>query len=100
VIDEKLLCFQAENYFQTKQYQKAEETYEIACNIVPSRFFPKYYLMNFYIKTNNSVKSIEVANKIIQMPEKISNDQSQLIKLSAKLIIDSLTNSHHLKSIQ
>ena len=38
VIDEKLLCFQAENYYQTKQFDKAEAAYKLACNIVPSRF--------------------------------------------------------------
>ena len=46
--------------------------------------------MNFYIKTKNKGKAIEVAHTIMTMPEKIPNDQSQLIKLSAKVAIDSL----------
>ncbi len=94
VIDEKLLCFQAENYYQTKQWAKAEETYKFANNIVPSRFFPKQFLMDFYLKSGNNQRAIDIGRKIIDMPEKIPNNESQQIKLTAQYLIDSLRKSH------
>ena len=94
VIDEKNLCFQAENYYQTGDWQKAEEAYILACNMVPSRLFPKYYLLDFYTKTHNNNKAIETADKIVIMPEKISNEQSRLIKLTTKTILDSLQSGY------
>lgn len=90
VIDEKLLCFQGENYYQTKQWDKAETAYIFACNIVPSRFFPKYYLMEFYLKTGNNLEAKQVGQKIVAMPEKIPSIESRQIKSRAKYLVDSL----------
>ncbi len=90
VIDEKLLCFQAENYYQTKQFDKTEAAYILACNIVPSRFFPKFFLMDYYIKTGSNAKAIEIGQKMMTMPEKIPNQESRQVKSTVKHLVDSL----------
>ena len=90
-VDEKLLCFQAENYYQINRFVDAEQAYFSACNMVPSRFFPKYFLMVFYINTRSNQKAIDIGKKILEMPEKKRDNQSIQIKLSTEFLIDSLT---------
>ena len=90
-IDEKLLCFQAENYYQLKRFLEAENLYLQACNLVPSRFFPKYFLMLFYINTNDDKKAISMGKEIIEMREKKRNNASIQIKQSTRFLIDSLS---------
>jgi O-antigen polymerase len=92
-IDEKMLCFLAESYYQKGNYVQAEKNYLLAVYIVPSRFFPKYFLMNFYQKINRISDAKKWANTIINMPIKIESAEVFQIKKEAKQVLESSIKS-------
>jgi O-antigen polymerase len=86
-IDEKMLCFLAESYYKKGNNIEAEKNFLLAVYVVPSRFFPKYFLMNFYEKTNKIDEAKKWANIIINMPVKLESSEVYQIKKEANRLL-------------
>ncbi len=72
------ICYQKE-----KDYNKAEEKYIQASNMVPTRILPSYHLFNLYKEIGNEYKAKEYANKILSMKVKVVN--STVIRIRAEM---------------
>jgi O-antigen ligase len=59
---------------------KAQEYYELAASVCPAKFIPRWYLLNFYIKTGQQNKAKLLAKSIISYPEKIRSLETVTIK--------------------
>lgn len=77
-------------YEYIKDYQMAEESYRKACDMVPSKIFPKYQLCNFYLRTNQLGKARKTAIAILHAPIKIKSTATDQIQGKMEKIIDSL----------
>lgn len=62
----------------------AEKTYLHACDLVPSRLFPKYFLMNYYTRKSQTRKAKEVAKVIISSSVKVHSAESNSIIMAAQ----------------
>jgi hypothetical protein len=90
VIDEKILCFQAENYTRLGAYERAEVCYLTACNIVPSRFYPKFFLFEFYEKIGKKNEAEKIGRTILEMPVKIPHEQVDIIREQVRISLDEM----------
>ena len=87
-IDEKMFCFLAESYYQKGNYAEAEKNYLLAVYAVPSRFFPKYFLMLFYEKMDRINDAKYWADFIVNMPVKVKSSEAFQIKNEAKRVLN------------
>ncbi|WP_168927997.1 O-antigen ligase family protein [Chitinophaga terrae (ex Kim and Jung 2007)] len=67
-------------YQRLHQKEKAYHHFQMACNMVPNRFLPKYYLFLFYVSNRNFESAMALKEKINSMPVKIPSRQIELIK--------------------
>lgn len=67
-------------YLSQQDFLKAIMHYEIAMNIQPNRFTPKYLLMNLYIQQKDKFNAIKYANYIVQLKEKVPSRTTKSIK--------------------
>lgn len=74
-------------YEATGDYQKAEESYLTASNMVPNKFTSKYLLAKFYLNTKQFKKSAALAEHILAMPVKIPSQEVTDIKKGSALIL-------------
>ncbi|MBC8054226.1 MAG: O-antigen ligase family protein [Sphingobacteriaceae bacterium] len=70
-----------------KSYSDAEEAYREASLIIPSRMYPKYLLVKLYQETNQLAEAIAMANEILQLKAKASDEISKRIKLEMKMFL-------------
>lgn len=78
-----LYLYLASNNEVLGNFSKAEHYYRLASDIVPSKFRPKQYLLQFYITTKNWKKASKLAEEIIKFPVKIPSPEVQSIKSNA-----------------
>lgn len=74
-------------YEATGDYQKAEESYLTASNMVPNKFTSKYFLAKFYLNTKQFKKSAVLAEHILAMPVKIPSQEVTDIRKGSELIL-------------
>lgn len=65
---------------QLKQYAQAEQAYQIAAGITPSRLYPKYLLAKLYIEAQQTEKALKMARLIVNTKEKIATTAGTEIK--------------------
>lgn len=59
------------NYQALKDYQRAEQNFKTAANIVPNRLYPYYLLTKLYAEWNNTEKMVRTARIVLQKEPKI-----------------------------
>lgn len=74
-------------YKADKQYTKAEFAYAKAYNMIPVRFYPLYLLAKLFDESNQKVKAINIANKVLQKEIKVPSTAIKEIQLEMKKII-------------
>lgn len=72
-----LYLYLGKAYEATGRLQQAERSFLYASNMIPHRFYPKYFLHQIYIKQKRFDKARETALEIVNMPIKV---ESQVIK--------------------
>jgi tetratricopeptide (TPR) repeat protein len=60
-------------YKNLHQYQKAEDAYLMAYNMVPNRLYPIYLLAKLYHETGQSAKFEEMADRVIKNQPKVNS---------------------------
>lgn len=68
------------NNLNLKNYVQAENDFQTASFMIPSRLLPRYKLMNLYISTNREVMAIEMAKNIIKLPLKTNSQEARYMK--------------------
>ncbi len=71
-------------YFQMGNYDKAEFSFFNALHIVPSKIFPRYYLVKVYERQGRATDAIEMAKDILKMGEKVPTAIGNSIMLEMK----------------
>ena len=74
----------ASNYFNVGQYAQSEIYYKTAAYMCPNRFVPLWGLLSIYKTTNNKLKAIEVADRILKKDIKVPSQNVNEIKGMAK----------------
>ncbi|MEY8587347.1 O-antigen ligase family protein [Phocaeicola sartorii] len=69
-----------DNYKEIQEYKKAESVYLKAVHALPSKLYPKYLLVKLYRESSQYEKAFNVADEIIQMPEKVKTMLGKEIK--------------------
>jgi O-antigen ligase len=90
--DSNIYIYLGKAYFETGQYQKAENCFEHAYNIVPTKIFPLYNLVKVYQKTNRPQKALNLAGTIIEMGEKVKTDIGNGILLEMRKYVEEGNN--------
>lgn len=72
---------------EMEEIEKAINEYEIASNIIPHKFYPKYLLVKLYKENGEDEKAKALAKEIINMSEKISTTAAKQIKKEMKKLI-------------
>jgi tetratricopeptide (TPR) repeat protein len=81
-----LLLVKGNCYYDLQQYEKAIGCYQFACELVPYRILPKYYLARTYKEINVLSKSDSLKNIILHQKPKIFNASfKKVISLTKKL---------------
>ncbi|MDR2040603.1 MAG: O-antigen ligase family protein [Bacteroidales bacterium] len=75
------------NFKAMEEYQKAEEAYIRASQIVPNRHYPLYLLMKLYEETGQTDKSTDVAKILLEKPVKVMSTAIREMQLDAKQLI-------------
>ncbi|MDN5289454.1 MAG: O-antigen ligase [Mucilaginibacter sp.] len=75
-----LLLFLGNAYQQTNNNIQAEACYKEASYMAPSRFNPKYLLVQFYLKNRMIEKALPIVKEIIRMPEKVHSEEVDNMK--------------------
>lgn len=81
----------AECYYLTGRLDKAEAAYLTAIYMVPNRFSGRYHLFNFYYKTGQLVKAIQMGKDILQLPVKIPSAQVTNIKNDVQALLNKIS---------
>jgi len=79
-----LYMFLGNNYKEMNQFMKAEKNYIHASNMIPTRFYPNYLLVQLYRDTNQRKKAIKLARRILDTKPKVSSDIVDEIKNEMK----------------
>jgi O-antigen ligase len=72
---------------------KAENNYRLAMNIQPSRFAPRYALMQLYLRTGNMGKAEDMAKGIIQLKPKVPSKEVEFYKREALKLVQKFEGS-------
>ncbi len=82
--DYDLQMLMAENYFKLKQFNQAENYYQQAVYMCPSRFLPLKNLVEIFELTNQQEKALQLAQKIIDKPVKVPSSTISQIKIKMR----------------
>lgn len=66
---------------------KATEQYIYLCDWLPSRFLPRFELMQFYLRVNDTINARKEAYKIFKMPIKIASPEVDIYKSAAQRLL-------------
>ncbi len=77
----------AQCYEKVGEYKYAQENFLIAEYIEPNHLTPRFALMNLYLKTNDTVKSVIEAQKIMDIVPKIQSDETRFYKYQANILL-------------
>ena len=76
----ELFCDMGDTYRKLNQYKKAEQCYQLATNMIPSRITPKYKLFVLYKDSGDSLSAVKIANEIMTMKIKIEGSHALKMK--------------------
>ena len=77
------------NYKELKEYEKAEQSYLIAINMIPSKLYPKYLLAKLYIEQHKQEEADKWAKDILNTKEKVSTTAAKEIKEEMNIFLNS-----------
>ncbi len=86
--DPMFYVIQGNNYLQMNLYQKAEQAYQKAFDIMPNRIYPLYRLMLLYEKKGDITKEKEMAQRVISFKEKVVSPATKEMKDKARTILN------------
>jgi len=86
--DPMFYVIQGNNYLQMNLYQKAEQAYQKAFDIMPNRLYPLYRLMLLYEKKGDITKEKEMAQRVISFKEKVVSPATKEMKDKARTILN------------
>jgi tetratricopeptide (TPR) repeat protein len=94
--DTSLYRVLGDNYCILKKFDKAEQCYQLASNIVPHKFSIRYQLANLYLMKHDTLKAQKVAIEALNIPEKVPSKNIKNIKKQLKEIVElTKSNNHH-----
>ncbi|TWO31558.1 hypothetical protein E1J38_013085 [Seonamhaeicola sediminis] len=76
-----------DTYKNLKRYDKAEDAYKNAANMIPSRFYPLYLLAKLYDESGQIENALAMANTILEKEIKVPSTAIKEIKQEMKDII-------------
>ena len=76
----ELFCDMGDTYRKLNQYKKAEQSYRLAGNMIPSRITPKYKLFVLYKDSGDSLSAVKIANEIMAMKIKVEGSHALKMK--------------------
>ncbi len=85
--DSNLYIYLGLAYFELGNYSKAEECFEHASNIVPTKIFPLYNLVKVYRKTQRDKEALSLAKRIVSEGEKVQTSVGDKVILEMKKYI-------------
>lgn len=74
-------------YSNAGRYEAAIKNQQFLVNYLPNKFLPRYELLNLYIMKNDTVKIVETAQKILQMPIKVSSNEVLRIQQNTQKLL-------------
>lgn len=78
------------NHRDLQHYEEAESAYQEAFSRMPNRVYPLFQLMNLYEEMGELVKMQEMANKVVDIKEKIVSPATKEMKGKAREIKDKI----------
>ncbi len=81
-------------YFAQKGYSNAIQNYEMAKNIQPNRFTPRYLLLKVYIEQKDKINALKYANEIVLLDEKVPSSTTNSIKKIAQQFLKSVNKKN------
>jgi hypothetical protein len=82
------------NYFNLKEWNKAEAHYTNASFMCPNRFLPLGELMNIYDSIGRNNAAIKIASEICSKPVKIKSSTIYKIQFKAKQRLNNISTNH------
>ncbi|WP_158655148.1 O-antigen ligase family protein [Flavivirga eckloniae] len=76
-----------DSYKTLKVYDKSEEAYYRAANMIPSRFYPMYLLAKLYDENGDKKKAEAMAKKILEKEVKIPSTAIKEIRMEMKKVL-------------
>lgn len=77
-----------DNYFNLRQYNKAEECYIVASKMLPCRIAPKYLLFSLYRESNQLDKAMQYAEIVVNHSVKVPSADVELMKNECQRYIE------------
>ena len=81
-----------DNFFVMNDYDRAEKSYEMAYNIVPSRIYPLYLLAKLYIEQGDNVKALNMCRKIMDFRPKVHSPAVSEFKKEIEELMNKFPN--------
>lgn len=81
-----------DNYKDLGEYDKAEEAYIHAHNMVPDRLYPLVLQMELYVSMEDYDRANEIGNMALMMPINVQNMPMRKLRYRVKSCLDSLKN--------
>lgn len=85
------------NHQALHHYQKAEQCFVHACNMVPHRLYPLYLLANLYFESEQTEMGITTARQVIAKEPKVMSAAVQEMKAEMKEKLEALQDTGHNK---
>jgi tetratricopeptide (TPR) repeat protein len=82
-----LLLYLGKAYQQNKQFEKAEQCFIDAVNMVPSKFNPPYFLTTLYMQYGKRDLATPIARQVLDMPVKVPSPEVDSIRAYMKKIV-------------
>lgn len=77
-----------DSYMALCMYEEAEKSYQLAADMLPDRFYPKYLLTKLYQRIGEEKKMNQLAQYLIKKDPKISSEAVREIKMELKRILE------------
>lgn len=79
------------SYSEVRNSNMAIEKYEIAKNIQPNRFTPRFLLLTEFIKMKDSSNAVRLANEIVSMEVKVPSQKIDMYKKVSRDFINKIS---------
>ena len=83
-----------DNYKDMNEYDKAENEYIFAHNMVPSRLYPLVLLMELYVSIREYDKAFAIGESVLRMPVNVRNMPMRKLRYRTQMCMDSLKIKH------
>ena len=92
VADNKLYANIGTCYTTQKKYELAEKYYWQSINMIPSKMFPRFFLVKMYLQKGDSTQAKKMAQYLVNVPAKVNTDvNKQIVTEMAKLLKESMS---------